>query len=261
AFIAPVAAQNARTTAKASANADPDLLRAASFFASSMMSITLLGATEPTKCSSELKGPGPNRPSRPITRIAVGRKASSALKAICLASPTQSSAMKCFPAALKTSTQPRGPRCAGLPVREWFLVVPVDKGERAELRLRCPFPAPASHQPHRRADPAGEHEAGSERADRHRGELRPQPRPDVRDLLEAAAEILDGVGELVALGLDVAANLLFGAAVTGCHRSSRPRSSASPRRSPARGGAASPSGPSGFRRRPASRRARRGSPS
>src|SRR5512133_2161843 len=165
--MAPVAAQNARRTAKASANAEPDLLCAASFFARSMMSITLLGATEPTKCSSELNEPGPNRPSTPITRITVGRKASRALKATCWASPMQSSAMKCLPASLKTSTQLRRPSRAG--VRERALVVPVDKGERAELRLRRPFAASAGHQPHRRADPTGEHEARSKSPHRHYG--------------------------------------------------------------------------------------------
>src|SRR5512133_647478 len=165
--MAPVAAQNARRTAKASANAEPDLLCAASFFARSMMSITLLGATEPTKCSSELNEPGPNRPSTPITRITVGRKASRALKATCWASPMQSSAMKCLPASLKTPTQPRGPSRAG--VREPALVVPVDKGERAQFRLRRPFPTSTGQQPHRCADPAGEHEARSERANCHDG--------------------------------------------------------------------------------------------
>src|SRR5213595_427454 len=156
--MAPVAAQNARTTASASANAEPDLLCAASFFARSMMSITLFGATEATKCSSELNAPGPNRPS---TRITVGRKASRALKAICLARPMQSSPMKCLPAFLKTSTQPRRVS-REVPVREAVLVVLVDKGERAQFRLRRPFPTSAGQQPHRRADPAGEHEARAE---------------------------------------------------------------------------------------------------
>src|SRR5215468_570694 len=176
------------------------------------------------KCSSELNGPGPNRPSTPITRITVGRKASSALNAICLASPMQSSEMKCFPAALTTSSQPRAPSRAGLPVRGGLLVVPVDKGERAHLRLRRPFPTSAGQQPHRRPDSACEHESRSESADSDDGELRPQPPPDVRDLHEPTAQVLHSLRELVALGLDVAANLLRAAAVTGCHRSSTPPS-------------------------------------
>src|SRR5690349_6387880 len=161
--MAPVAAQNARTTARASANAEPDLLCAASSFARSMMSTTLFGATEPMKCSSELNGPGPNRPSTPITRITVGRKASRALKATCWERPMQSSAMKLLPAFLKMSTQPRRLSREAL-IPERVLVVPVDKGERAQFRLRRPFPTSAGQQPHRRSDSAGEHEARSESA-------------------------------------------------------------------------------------------------
>src|SRR5437016_4123859 len=168
--IAPLAAHSATITPTPNAIAEADLFWAASFFAKSIMLITPWGATEPTKCSSELKAPVPNRPSRPISRITVGRKASRALNATCCESPMQSSARNRLPARLKTSSHSAcvslaGPR-GGAPLRERFRVsvVAVDKGERADFGLRCPFPAPARKQPHGGADPAGEEESRSERA-------------------------------------------------------------------------------------------------
>ena len=71
--MAPLAAQSAATPPTARAIAEPDLLCPASFFARSMMLTTPCGATEPTKCSSESKTPLPRSPSRPISRMTVGR--------------------------------------------------------------------------------------------------------------------------------------------------------------------------------------------
>src|SRR5437773_9260300 len=173
--IAPLAAHSATITPTVNAIAEADLFSAASFFARSIVLITPWGATEPTKCSSELKAPAPNRPSRPISRITAGRKASKALNATCCESPMQSSARNRLPARLNTSSHsahvsPNGLR-GGVPVRGRFRVsvVAVDKGERADLGLRRPFPPTACKQPHRRADAAGQEEARPECAGRHRG--------------------------------------------------------------------------------------------
>src|SRR4051794_24214497 len=240
----PVAAQRAAKTPITNAIAEPDLFCAASFFARSIMSSTPPGATEPANFSSDSKAPLPNRPSRPIKRITVGRNASRALKATCCERPMQSSSMNCFAVRLKTSRHSPKPSFRGLrgvaPARA-VSVVAVDKGERAELRLRRPFPAAAREQPHRRADSAGEEETRPERAGGDDRQLRPELGADVGDLRDAAAELLDRVGQLLALGLDVAANLGRRASVTRCHCSSKPPSFAWPLRSPAPARAASPS--------------------
>jgi len=78
------------------------------------MLITQWGATEPTKCSSELKASVPNRPSKSISRITVGGKASRSLNATCCASPMQSSARNRLPARLKTSSHSARLSLAGL---------------------------------------------------------------------------------------------------------------------------------------------------
>src|SRR6185437_3639429 len=220
---------------KTNAIAEPDLLWAASFSARSMMSITLCGATDATKCSSELKAPVPNKPSRPIRRITVGRNASRALNATCCASPVQSSARNRLPACLKASSHSGPLSLTGLPggepVRGGVVVsvVAVDKGEGADFCLRRPFPPTACKQPHRRADCG--------RDDR---QIRAELALDVRDLGDPAAEFLDRAGELLTLKLDVAADLLRRSSVVNGHRSSRPPSSASLLRSPAPASEASP---------------------
>src|SRR2546430_5304442 len=226
--IAPLAAHSATITPTANAIAEADLFWAASFFARSIMLTTPWGATEPTKCSSELKAPAPNRPRRPISRITVGRKASKALNATCCESPMQSSARNRLPARLNTSSHsahvsPNGLR-GGVPVRGRFRVsvVAVDKGERADFGLRRPFPPTACKQPHRCADAAGSEEACPERSGRDERQARAKLAFDVGDLGDAAAEVLDPARELLPLRLDVAADLLRRSPVRSGHRASTP---------------------------------------
>src|SRR6476660_8012545 len=198
--MAPLAAQSAATAPTARAIAEPDLLCAASFFATSIMLTTPCGATEPTKCSSESKTPLPSSPSRPISRMTVGRNASKAPNATCWERPAQSSTTNCFPARLKTPSHSdpvgrvgsRGSRLRAASV------VAVDKGKRAQLRLRRPFPAPARKQPHGRADPAGGEETCPEGSGRHKGKVRAKSSDDVRCMSETAAEAPHRAGQLLA---------------------------------------------------------------
>src|SRR6478672_1508281 len=258
--MAPLAAQSAAAPPTARAIAEPDLLCAASFFAPSMMLTTPCGATDPTKCSSESKTPVPSSPSRPISKMTVGRNASKAPNATCWERPVQSSLTNRFAACLKTAGHSdqvvrvgsRGSRLRAVSV------VAVDKGKRAKLRLRRPFPAPARKQPHRRADPAGGEETCPERAGRHERKLRAKSPDDVRCLGETAAEVLHRAGQLLALQLDVAADLLWRSPVRSGHRASTPPSSIVPPRLPAPEPAASPFGSSSGRGTRAERSARRG---
>src|SRR2546430_725757 len=255
--IAPLAAHSATITPTANAIAEADLFWAASFFARSIMLITPWGATEPTKCSSELKAPAPNRQSGPTSRIPAGRKASRALNAPCCESPMQSSARNRSPARLNTSSHsahvsPNGLR-GGVPVRGRFRVsvVAVDKGERADLGLRRPFPPTACKQPHRRADAAGCEEARPERSGRDERQVRAKLAFDVGHLGDAAAEVLDRARELLPLRLDVAADLLRRSPVRSGHRASTPPWSILLPRSPAPATAGAPFGPPTRPRTPA----------
>ena len=189
---------------------------------------------EPTKCSSELKAPLPNSPSRPISRITVGRKASSELKATCWREAHAVVRQELLPARLKASATRARRAGAGSRGRAPPVSVAVDKGERAEACLRPVLPAAAHQEPHGRPDPAGHDEAGPERrrprraaawpsASRSRPFRRAGPRPRRQAL---------------ALGLDVAADLLRRAPVMVAIAASAPRSSAWPPRSPAQARAA-----------------------
>src|SRR4051794_33785516 len=71
---------------------------------------------------------------------------------------------------------------------------------------------------HRRADAPGEDKAGRGGAAGDQRELRLQPAGEVRRLPELTAKMLDGAGELLALGLDVVPNLLLGAGRSGHQR-------------------------------------------
>src|SRR5438270_222930 len=83
------------------------------------------------------------------------------------------------------------------------------------------LPAPKAHQEAPgRADPAREDEAGAERSDRDDRQLPAELPGEVGRLTDLLAELVDGRGELLALGLDVAPDLLGRAAVTTRHRSS-----------------------------------------
>src|SRR6478609_8701488 len=121
--------------------------------------------------------------------------------------------------------------------------VAVDKAEAADLGHLFALSTPSEDQPHRGADAAGEQEAGAERARRDRREVRAHLPGDVRGLIDALAERLGRGREVLALRLQVAANVGGRARVVrpGCHRSSTPPSSASPPGSPAPEPAACPS--------------------
>src|SRR2546423_11732324 len=115
----------------------------------------------------------------------------------------QSSARNCLPARLKTASHsPAGNRSGpegGRPS------VAVDNGEPAEASLRPALAATPGEQAHRGADTSRNDEARSQRAGCEDRQLRAQVRP----------HRADGIGELLALRLDLAANLFEVAAVTG----------------------------------------------
>ena len=95
----------------------------------------------------------------------------------------------------------------------------VDNAEPADPGLGRSLAAPPGEQPHRRADPAGEEEARAERGAGDDGQLATGAcRFTSVASPSAARSVVDGLGELLALRLDVAADLLARAAVTG-HRS------------------------------------------
>src|SRR5437870_7969630 len=102
----------------------------------------------------------------------------------------QSSARNRRRARLKTSSHSRG-----------VASVAVDKREPAEPRLSVALTPAPGEQAHRGADSARDEEACAERAGGDHRELRAQRRAD------AGTERVDGVGELVALRLDLSANL------------------------------------------------------
>src|SRR5262245_62409515 len=142
----------------------------------------------------------------------------------------QSSLRNCLPVRLKTSSQSRALRRSGplgaRPSRASRSVA-VDKGEPPEAGLRRALATAPREEPHRRADAPGEEEARAEGRRRNDGQVGPQLRPDVRYVLDLGPEVVDGVSELFALGLDLEADLLHGAAVIRGHRPSMHRSSAS----------------------------------
>src|SRR5712691_5328892 len=129
----------------------------------------------------------------------------------------QSSARNCWNVRLKTATHSRaesfcGPD-GGLPVSGRVRSATVDKLEAAHAGLRLAFAAPAGAQAHRGADAAGEHETGAERAGGDERELRPELPRHVGRLAEPFAQRLDRTREPLALGLDVAPDLLRSSSV------------------------------------------------
>src|SRR6185503_6183731 len=94
----------------------------------------------------------------------------------------------------------------------------VDKRERAERRLRAALAPTAGEEAHRRADPAGEDEAGGEGAPRCDREVGAELRVHVRRLAESVPEVLDGGGERLALHLELALDLLRVATVGAGHQ-------------------------------------------
>src|SRR5436190_3795332 len=220
--------------------------------------ITLWGTVPSSALST-----GPKRwntARNPIRPASAGKSASNELYAISCERPMQSSAMNCeklrFSAAIQSRrlsfSGPRGARPArGARARS----VVVDKAEPADTCSRRSFAPATEEQTRRRADAAREQEPDSERARSDDGELCAELRRDVR----CVAQRVRGRGELVALGLEVAANVVDRAAVTRlCHRSSRLPSSASPPGSRTAGAAVCPCGSARPRACPAGPRARAG---
>src|SRR5436853_389423 len=102
--------------------------------------------------------------------------------------------------------------------------VALDKAEATGLRLRLALAAPPEQQSRRRADTSRKEEACAERSSCRDRQVRPQLGADVRRFAEPLAQRVRGGRELVALGLEIAADVLGGAAVThACHRPSARR--------------------------------------
>src|SRR5215216_433613 len=140
----------------------------------------------------------------------------------------QSSAMNSLPARLNTSSHSRALSRSG-PAGVWptsaRLSVAVDEREAAKARLLAAFAASPEEQPGGCADPARDHKARAERAGGDDGEVRAKLCRHVRRLAHLVAQLFDRVRELLALQLDVVADLLRRARVTR-HRSSAPPASA-----------------------------------
>src|SRR5919204_2101038 len=174
-----------------------------------------------------------NRPSAPTRKAIAGKNARSELYAICWARPMQSSPMN--PEKLRLNAASHSPRLSRSgdrgerPTRARRCSVAADKAEAAHLGLRLAFATAAEDQARGCADAACEQEADAERAGRGDRQVRAQLRADVRRLADAFAQLLGCTGELLSLGLDVAADVRDRARVATGHRSSTPRSSASPR--------------------------------
>src|SRR6266850_6300978 len=116
-----------------------------------------------------------------------------------------------------------------------------DKAEAAELSFRLALPPAPEDESCGRADPSRQQEAHAERADRHRRKIGTQLGADVGRLADLVPEHVGRAGKLLALGLDVAADLFECPVVATGHCPSAPLSSASPRGSPAREPEATPS--------------------
>src|SRR5205085_5831742 len=84
----------------------------------------------------------------------------------------------------------------------------VEDRPAADARLVVALAATPREVAERRADPTGEHEAQRRRACGDERELRLQLAADVRCLAELAAQLLDSSGQLLALGVELAADLL-----------------------------------------------------
>src|ERR671919_193856 len=87
-------------------------------------------------------------------------------------------------------------------------LAPVDERKRSHPRLRLPLAPAPEEEPHGRADAAGQNEARSECTGRNDGKTLAQLGRDVGRLADAGSQVLDRIGELLALDSDIAANVL-----------------------------------------------------
>src|SRR5436190_14156205 len=95
--------------------------------------------------------------------------------------------------------------------------IAVEDRPAADAQLLVALPAAPREVPQRRADPAGEDEPGGGGAGSHERELRLQLAGDVRGVTELVPQLLDGAGELIALGAQLGADL-FGRACGRGHQ-------------------------------------------
>jgi hypothetical protein len=129
----------------------------------------------------------------------------------------QSSFMNSEKLRLNAARHPPSFRRVGEPGVRPTCAVAVDKAEAAEPCLRLALPPATEDQARGRADPAGQHEAETQRASGDRRQVGAQLAADVGCLADALAEVVRRPGQLLALRLDVAANLLERARVPTGH--------------------------------------------
>ena len=127
--------------------------------------------------------------------------------------PMQSSARNCRNVRLKTATHSAALTPPGARQR-------ARQSRATERPRRRSLPA-ASKEAHRRADAACDDEPDAESARRDDRQLRAQLGADVGRLGDSVAKRVDGAGQLLALGLDLQADLFGAAAVTGHCSSTR----------------------------------------
>src|SRR5512132_4211974 len=205
--IAPLAAQTAPKKPITNAAADvPPLESCCRFVMNVITPSGAIGSSSSLTLSNRSK-----TPSAPIRNATAGKNASSELYAICWERPMQSSRKKAlklpFSAASHSPRLSRSGELGVRPTRARRCSVAVDKAETPGLGLRLAFASAPEDQPRGRADPTCQQKTDAERADRRRRQVRPQLRAHVRRLAEALAQRLGGVGELIALGLDLAAHV------------------------------------------------------
>src|SRR5437763_289305 len=147
-------------------------------------------------------------PSAPTRKATAGKNASSELYAICCASPMQSSLMNSeklrLSAAIHSPRLSRSGERGTRPAVARRCSVAVDKAEAADLGLCLAFATAPEDQARRRTDPARQQESDPQRPGRSGREVPAQLPANVRRLAEARAEVLGGVGQVLALRLDVA---------------------------------------------------------
>ena len=128
----------------------------------------------------------PIRSRNAIRKIIAGKNASSELYATCCERPMQSSARNSLPLDLKTASQSRRLSAVRAGCRQ---------RRRPISRIVAPIP-PAMTNPAARAPAV------------ITGQLRAHLRSDVRRLANLVPEVVDGAGQLRALGLDLVPDLV-----------------------------------------------------
>src|SRR5437016_707529 len=209
--IAPLAAHSATITPTANAIAEADLFWAASFFARSIMLITPWGATEPTKCSSELKAPAPNKPA-PSAPAATSGRFERSLRLMSVTSAMPPRRFSTAPASCSRSASMSPRTCSGVRPLGVAIALQRLRGQSCFLDrlLRQRRGRLADHRPgqereqrsepeqnassdqegqpgrHRRREPSRdrrEDEREREHDEQKRARTQPDPDPELGDLL------------------------------------------------------------------------------